>query len=150
MNLSYFLNLKSLEELTAYLNDVYIAAISKLNNGSKRILIVLPTGAGKTTMLLRIAKEITPEQGEGAFFITGFVLQTKQMQMKLDKELPNAKAITFYELQRDSFEQLKDSKYLFVDDLFFRDRRELMRVLKDYQGIVVAMSGTGDQEVMGR
>ena len=68
MNLEQFLNFKSKEELTNYLNDVYCAAINKLNNGSKRILIVLPTGAGKTTMLFKLAKEIASEQGKDAFY----------------------------------------------------------------------------------
>ena len=143
-------NFTSKEELTSYLNDIFDVTIAKIDNGSKRILIVLPVGCGKTTLLCRIAKEIASGKGKNALFVIQNLALKIQMTYKFSGDLPNAKAITFFELQRDNFEQLKDSKYLFIDDLYFRDRRELMRVLKDYQGIVIAMSGTGDQEVMGK
>ena len=150
MNLSNYLTFDSPEELTSYLNELFVVAIDKIRHGSKRILIVLPVGCGKTTLLCRIAKEIASDKGKDALFIIQNLALKIQMTYKFSGDLPNAKAITFFELSKSNFEQIKDSNYLFVDDLYFRDRRELMRVLKDYQGIVVAMSGTGDQEVMGR
>ena len=45
-------------EYAQYFEKVYDAAIKKLQSGAKRIIFTLPVGGGKTTRLIRIAKEI--------------------------------------------------------------------------------------------
>lgn len=140
MNSTSFGSFSSPNELSSYLERVYQTAINKLNNGAKRILILLPPGCGKTTMLCRIAKDITAEQGKNSIFISSMKLPIEMLKQKIGEEFSNAKFLTCAELRKNNYTELKGIEYIFVDDVMLFDRRELMSVLKDYKGISVTMN----------
>ena len=131
-------SLSETNDLSQYSDAVYNEAMEKLKNGAKRIVIALPVGGGKTTILTRIAKNLCYDSGRDAIFIVAGKAYEEQIKQWLAEDLPSMTVVTYYLLKMHNFEELINAKIIFVDSLCISDRRELTIRLKNYSGIVIS------------
>ena len=148
MNFNDLFSIKTLEDYSLYVEELFNTIITKVNEGKKRIMFVLPTGGGKTTLLCRVAKTICCGDNDSAVFVVGFRVLAEQLKLTIGKDLPSAHFLTFSDLKNGNFSLLNNASAIFVDDLRIMDRRELMDVLKNNSSVVVSACSLASQETI--
>lgn len=150
MTLRECLSFESIDELTAYLGELYNTLIEKIDSGSKRLMFALPPGAGKTTTLLRLAKRYAQDNGKRVLFIAYNRAEIEYYTHELSDALPNVRFITLFHLTQNDFKDIGESDVVLVDSLGIMERRQLMGRLKAYSGVVVSSFDPSQDIVGGR
>ena len=144
-NEEYF---KSLQQYQAQIIE---GAITKIQNGAKTIIIAMPVGYGKTTVIQKIAEELFDEKAYSVLFIVKYRNNKDQLKKRIGEVNFPYRIATCSEIIAEA---VTDNfrlpyNYIFVDDLRIAERRQLTRLLKGYSGSVVSTTcyPFGSQEV---